>query len=45
MKLYISASDSTIGSMLAQKDDDGVGMAIYYLSRLLNGAETRYNLT
>ena len=43
MKLYISASDSTIGSMLAQEDENGTERAIYYLSRILNDAETRYS--
>jgi len=43
MKLCISASDSTIGSMLSQKDENGVERAIYYLSRVLNDAETRYS--
>ncbi|KAK2375089.1 hypothetical protein QL285_076003 [Trifolium repens] len=44
MKLYISASDSTIGSILAQEDENGIEKAIYYLSRVLNDAETRYTL-
>ncbi|WJX26318.1 hypothetical protein P8452_15256 [Trifolium repens] len=44
MKLYISASDTTIGSMLAQEDGNGVERAIYYLSRVLNDAETRYSV-
>lgn len=43
MKLYIVASDSTIGSMLAQEDDNSIEKAIYYLSRILIDAETRYN--
>src|SRR4051812_49222330 len=43
MKLYIVASGSTIGSMLAQEDDNGVERAIYYLTRTLVDAETRYN--
>src|SRR4051812_44385770 len=43
MKLYIAASGLTIGSMLAQEDDNGVERAIYYLSRTLVDAETRYN--
>lgn len=30
--------------MLAQKDDDGVERAIYYLRKLLNDVETRYSL-
>nr|KYP48096.1 Transposon Ty3-G Gag-Pol polyprotein [Cajanus cajan] len=32
LKLYISASDSTIASMLAQDDDNGIERVIYYLS-------------
>lgn len=44
MRLYIFASYSTIGSMLAQEDDNGVERAIYYLSRVLNDVETRYSL-
>ncbi|KAK2456610.1 hypothetical protein QL285_003960 [Trifolium repens] len=42
MKLYIAASDKTIGSMLAQEDDNGIENAVYYLSRVLNDAKTRY---
>lgn len=44
MRLYIFASYSTIKSMLAQKDDNGVERVTYYLSRVLNDAETRYSL-
>jgi len=36
MKLYIAASYNTIGSMLAQENENGVERAIYYLSRVLN---------
>ena len=43
MKLYIAASDNTMGSMLAQEDENGIERAIYYLSRVLNDAETRYH--
>nr|KYP59851.1 Transposon Ty3-G Gag-Pol polyprotein [Cajanus cajan] len=42
LKLYISASDSTIAGMLVQDDDNGIERVIYYLSRMLVGAETRY---
>nr|KYP72165.1 Transposon Ty3-G Gag-Pol polyprotein [Cajanus cajan] len=42
LKLYISASDSTIAGMLAQDDENGIERVIYYLSRMLVGAETRY---
>lgn len=44
MRLYIFASDLTIGSMLAQEDDTGVVIAIYYLNRVLNDTKTRYSL-
>src|ERR1051325_7499095 len=43
MRLYIAASDSTIGSMLVQEDDNHVERLVYYLSRMLNGPETRYS--
>ncbi|XP_057432273.1 uncharacterized protein LOC130725026 [Lotus japonicus] len=44
MRLYISATDETIGSMLAQEDEDDIERAIFYLSRVLNDAETRYTM-
>jgi len=43
MKLYIATSEYTIGSMLAQEDENGVERAIYYLSRVLSDVETRYH--
>jgi len=43
MKLYVAASERTIGSMLAQEDENGVERAIYYLSRVLNDTKTRYH--
>ena len=43
MKLYISASKTTIGSMLAQDDENGVERVVYYLSQTLVDTETRYN--
>nr|KYP59343.1 Retrovirus-related Pol polyprotein from transposon opus [Cajanus cajan] len=42
LKLYISASNSTIAGMLAQDDDNGIERVIYYLSRMLVGEEIRY---
>ncbi|XP_028118784.1 uncharacterized protein LOC114316317 [Camellia sinensis] len=42
LKLYISASDLSIGCLLAQENDMGREQAIYYVSRKLND-ETRYN--
>lgn len=44
MRLYIVASDVTLGSMLAQEDENGVERSIYYLSRVLNDTETRYSM-
>jgi len=43
MKLFIAASDNTIGSMLAQEYENGIERAIYYLRRVLSDAETRYH--
>ena len=41
--LYVKVIDHSLSSLLAQKDDDGHEHAIYYLSRTLIGAESRYN--
>jgi len=35
--------DRSLGALLAQKDDNGHEQDIYYLSRTLIGAESRYN--
>ena len=43
MRLYILASESTIGSMLVQEDEKCVERPVYYLSRVLNDPETRYS--
>ena len=43
LKLYILASDLTIGSMLAQEDEQGNERVVYYLSRMLNEVEIRYS--
>lgn len=41
--MYISRSESNIGNMLSQEDDNGIKIAIYYTILVLNDAETRYN--
>jgi len=41
--LYVKVMDHSLGPLLAQKDDDSHEQAIYYLSRTLIGAESRYN--
>jgi len=35
--------DHSLGALIAQKNDEGHEQAIYYLSRTLIGAESRYN--
>ncbi|XP_061993943.1 uncharacterized protein LOC133711878 [Rosa rugosa] len=42
LKLYISAAEASIGSLLAQNDEAGVEHAIFYFSRTLTDCETRY---
>ena len=42
--LHVRAMDHSLGTLLAQKNDKGFKQAIYYLSRTLIGAESRYNL-
>ncbi|CAN6704646.1 unnamed protein product [Malus baccata var. baccata] len=43
LKRYISASEKSIGSLLAQNNEGGKEQAIYYLSRILTEVETRYS--
>ena len=40
LKLFISAIDESIGSLLAQDAEDGTEIVMYCLSQLLNNAET-----
>ncbi|CAN6720148.1 unnamed protein product [Malus baccata var. baccata] len=42
LKLYISASERSIESLLAQNNEGGNEQAVYYLSRILTEVETRY---
>jgi len=35
--------DNSLDALLTQKDDNDHEQAIYYLSRTLTGAESRYN--
>jgi hypothetical protein len=43
LKLYISATQESIGSLLAQDNEDGHEQAAFYLSRILNPTECRYS--
>src|SRR3954470_7401875 len=40
--LYVRSMDHSLGALLAQHNDEGYEQAIYYLSRILLGAEHRY---
>ena len=40
--LYLALSLSTIGALIAQKDRGGIEQPMYYISRALRDAETRY---
>ncbi|XP_059635709.1 uncharacterized protein LOC132277883 [Cornus florida] len=43
LKLYLSAAEESIGSMLAQDNEHGKEQAVYYLSRVLTDVEYRYS--
>ena len=43
LKLYLSVTNESIGCLLAQNNSKGHEQAVYYLSRVLNPTETRYN--
>ncbi|XP_075665485.1 uncharacterized protein LOC142635167 [Castanea sativa] len=40
--LYLATSSYAIGALIAQEDGSGVEQPIYYISRALKDAETRY---
>ncbi|KAI5327367.1 hypothetical protein L3X38_026763 [Prunus dulcis] len=42
LKLYVSASEVSIGSLLVQDNKEGKEQAVYYLSRTLTEVERRY---
>ncbi|KAG9442396.1 hypothetical protein H6P81_018250 [Aristolochia fimbriata] len=41
--LYIAAQEKSLGALLAQNDDQGKERALYYLSRMMVGAELNYS--
>ncbi|XP_008223134.1 PREDICTED: uncharacterized protein LOC103322954 [Prunus mume] len=43
LKLYISASEVSIGSLLVQDNKEGKEQAVYYLSRTLTEVERKYS--
>ena len=40
--LYLATNSYAIGALIAQEDEGGVEQSIYYISRVLKDAETRY---
>jgi ribonuclease HI len=42
--LYLSVEEMAMGAMLAQEDEEGKEFAIYYISKKLSEAETKYEL-
>lgn len=42
--LYISGIETTLGSLLAQNDEQGRDRAIYYINKTLVGYELNYSL-
>uniref|UniRef100_A0A2N9EDF9 Integrase catalytic domain-containing protein n=1 Tax=Fagus sylvatica TaxID=28930 RepID=A0A2N9EDF9_FAGSY len=43
LRLYLASNSEAIGGSVAQKDEDGTEKLIYYVSRALRDAETRYS--
>ena len=43
LKLYLSVSKESIGCLMSQNNVEGHEQIAYYLSRVLNSTETRYN--
>ena len=44
LKLYISETQESIGSLLAQDNSEGQEQAIFYLSRILSECECKYSI-
>ena len=44
LKLYLAATEESMGVLLAQDNDLGKEQAIYYLSRFLNSVECNYSV-
>ena len=41
--LYLASNSEAIGGLVAQEDEDGTEKPVYYVSRTLRDAETRYS--
>jgi ribonuclease HI len=43
LRLYLASNSQAIGALIAQENDNGVKQPIYYVSRTLKDAESRYS--
>ena len=43
LRLYLASNSQAIGALIAQEDDNGVKQPVYYVSRALKDAESRYS--
>ena len=43
LKLYLATNNEAIGALIAQEDQEGIERPIYYVSRKLKDAKTRYS--
>uniref|UniRef100_A0A2N9H7Y4 RNA-directed DNA polymerase n=1 Tax=Fagus sylvatica TaxID=28930 RepID=A0A2N9H7Y4_FAGSY len=43
LRLYLASNSRAIGALIAQENDNGVEQPIYYVSRTLKDAESRYS--
>uniref|UniRef100_A0A2N9I2Q6 Integrase catalytic domain-containing protein n=1 Tax=Fagus sylvatica TaxID=28930 RepID=A0A2N9I2Q6_FAGSY len=43
LRLYLASNSEAIGGLVAQEDEEGTERPIYYVSRALKDAETRYS--
>ena len=43
LRLYISAQEQSLGALCVQENEEGKEVALYYLSRTLVGAESKYS--